>query len=114
MDEQNPDQQFTNPPHILKEINITTQSFGIASPNQTADKCTFLNIDATSSSEFGWLGLGAQTLQTLLNYIWLWHYQRYINWLEKGNCTYENLCPSLEFDDTYQSSHSMEKDVIKL
>ena len=33
MDEQNPDQQFTNPPHILKEINITTQSFGIASPN---------------------------------------------------------------------------------
>ena len=33
MNEQNPDQQFTNQPHVLKEINITTQSFGVAAPN---------------------------------------------------------------------------------
>ena len=33
MNEQNPDQQFPNQPHILKEINITTQYFGVATPN---------------------------------------------------------------------------------
>ena len=33
MNEQNLDYQFTNQPHVLKEINITTQSFGITTPH---------------------------------------------------------------------------------